>query len=294
MTQIGTLVIPPELKAAFNALISIGDNRNRGVVRKIGYLQSRAKILNMTNKSLLPQVSALWAGLTIAQKNDWKLAGLADTKKAFNLFTQDTCYRLKHGIAGIATPSIYHQFMVGRLEINASADHAILAQFHPHLYYKLKKMAGSTTIMEDVAINETLVLPLTISASFRCNIVPTSAGSRARFYAIIYSSYQGRTIETEIGFNCTNQASWTRGTSTATEVVGVVRSYDLRIELVDCRGWVEWDNVTAEHTGTNWARDYRCNDVNNELTKINYQIEKSWEEQALPTGGAFSSVYPTD
>lgn len=60
------------------------------------------------------------------------------------------------------------------------------------------------------------------------------------------------------------------------------------------RGWLEWDNVLAKHTGTNYARDYRCTDVNNELTSVNYQIEKSWEEQFLPSHTAFDSVYPAD
>ena len=294
MALVGALVIPPELKEAFDRLIGIVDNRNRGAVRKIGYLQSREKILKVTNRSLLPQVSALWSGLTIQQKNEWALAGLVDVKKAYNLFTQDTCYRLKYNIAGIATPSEYHQYMVGRLEINAPADHATLAQWHPHLYYVSKKMAGSTTVREDVAIYETLVLPLTISASYRCNIVPTSAGSRARMYAKIYSTYQGENIETEVGFDFTLETGWTSGTATASTVIGIVSHYDLWIEFIDCRGWFEWDNVVAEHTGTNWARDKRCNDVNNELSKINYQIEKSWEEQALPIGSAFSSVYPED
>jgi hypothetical protein len=91
----------------------------------------------------------------------------------------------------------------------------------------------------------------------------------------------------------TLRSGWQRQTVALTEALGVVRSYNIYLEFVDVRGWLEWDNVLASHTGTNWARDYRCNDVNNTLTRANYQIEKSWEEEFLPVGCAFDSVYPT-
>jgi len=294
MATIGALNIPPALKSAFEKLMGIVDNRNRGAVRKIGYIQSRQKILSLTNRSLLPQVKALSAGLTAGEITAWKNAGAVDGKNWYNLFTQDTCYRLKYGIAGLAVPSILHQYMVGRLEIKAPADSAILKQFHPNLYYVSKKMSSTSTVMQDVAITEALMLPLSIGVSYRGNISPTDAGSICRFYAKIYSRYQGTTIETDVSIPFDYVTDWKRATATSSSIIGVVSHYDLCLEFIGCRGWFEWDNVVADHTGTNWARDKRCNDVNNELSRTNYMIEKSWEEQTLPSGSAFSSVYPTD
>jgi len=294
MAKIGFLYVPPELQLLLANIISITSNRRTGSVRKAGYIPSKAQIVKLTIRSLLPQISELWGSLTVSQKAAWKLAGIQSRQNNWNLFVQDTAYRLKYGIAGLATPSTLHQYKVGRIEINPPADKVVLAQFHPRLYYVNRKVRGDTTVREDVAVNEKLMLPLTIGCSYRAQLTPTKPDYKARFYAIIYSSYQGRTIENEIGFNYNIASGWTRETVTASEIIGVVRSYELRIELDGVRGWFEWDDVVAQHTGTNYARDFRCTDVNNDLTAVNYQIERSWEEQFLPYGSVFSSVYPED
>lgn len=294
MAQIGYLDVPVELQELLRNLISPTSNRRTGAVRKAGYLPSRQQKLKLTTRSLLPQISELWAALSVPQQNAWKVAAAANTMNGWNLFVQDTAYRLKYGISGLATPSPYHQYKVGRIEIAAPADKVLLTQYHPPLYYVNKKMRGNTTLWEDVAVYEKLTLPLLVAMSYRASLTPTREDYRARFYAIVLSSYQGRTIETEIGFNFELESGWTRETASLTEVIGVVRSYNLFIDLDGVRGYFEWDNVAATHTGSNFARDKRCTDVNNELSIVNYQIEKSWEEQFLPTGTAFDSVYPAD
>lgn len=294
MAQVGALQIPPELIELMRNLISPTSNRRTGSVRKAGYLPSRARVNNLTQRSLLPQLRDMWNELTYLEQTRWKQAAGTTGMNGWNLFVQDTAYRLKYGIPGIATPSNLHQYKVGRIEIAAPAERVLLVQYHPELYYVSKKMRGPTQLREDVAVHERLTLPLLIGCSYRCNLVPTREDYRARFYATIFSSYQGRTIETEVGFDFDIESDWQRDTAQLTEVIGVARAYNLRLELDGVRGWLEWDNVVAQHTGSNYARDKRCNDVNNELTKVNYQIEKSWEEQFLPHGTAFDSVYPAD
>lgn len=294
MALTGTLEVPPELLELFRKLLSSTDTRRRGAVRKHGYLQSRQQVTKLTTRSLLPQISDLRAGLTPAEIDQWKAAAAANSQNWWNLFVQDTAYRIKYGLPGLATPSLLHQYKVGRVEINAPADKVILKQYHPYKYYVNKKKRGNTTQRHDVAVFEKLVLPLEIEASYRCQLVPQKEDYSARFYAEIISSYQGRNIYTQAGFDFDINSDWTRGTAVINEVTGVVRSYNLYIELDGVRGWLEWDNVVARHTATNWARDWRCTDVNNELTRANFQIEASWEEQVLPNGSAFDSVYPAD
>lgn len=294
MAQIGYLDVPQELQDLLRNLISPVSNRRTGAVRKAGYLPSRARVLQLTTRSLLPQIGELWGGLSLAEQNAWKIAGAAQSTNGWNLFVQDTAYRLKHGISGLASPSTLHQYKVGRVEVNAPAETAVLLQYHPETYYVSKKLRGSTTIREDVAIHEKLTLPLLIGLSYRSFLVPTRENYEARFYATITSSYQGRSYETEVGFSFNLSSGWTRTTAQATSVVGTCRSYILTISLSGVRGWLEWDNTLALHSGSNFARDRRCNDVNNELTKVNYMIEKSWEEKTLPNGAAFDSVYPAD
>lgn len=294
MAQVGTLEIPPELAEAFAKLLSATSNRRTGAIRKHGYIPSREQVVKLTTRSLLPQIRDAWNALTIGQQNAWKAAAAVTGMNGWNLFVQDTAYRIKFGISGLATPSLLHQYKVGRIEIAAPAEKTVLAQYHPQKYYVSKKMRGKTTQRIDVPVIENLQLPLTVGCSFRTNLVATTDSPKVRFYAIVYSSYQGRTIESETGFDIPLESDWQSQTSTITEVIGVGRSYNLWIELDGVRGSFEWDNVISQHTGTNWARDKRCLDVNNELTRVNYQIEKSWEEEFLPNGAQFDSVYPAD
>lgn len=294
MAQVGTLEIPPELAEAFAKLLSATSARRTGAVRKHGYIPSRAQIVKLTTRSLLPQIRDLWNNLTTSEQAAWKAAAAVTSMNGWNLFVQDTAYRIKYGLPGVATPSLLHQYKVGRIQIETPAQAVRLAQFHPRKYYISKKMPGKTTQREDVAIYEPFQLPLTIGCSFRSNLVAVTDAPKARFYAIVYSSYQGRTIESEVGFDIPLESDWQSQTATITEVIGVGRSYNLWIDLAGVRGWFEWDNVVSLHTGTNWARDKRCLDVNNEHTTLNYQIEKSWEEQFLPAGAMFDSVYPAD
>ena len=294
MALVGGLEVPPELLELFHKLVSPSDTRRSGAVRKHGYLQSRTKVLSLTNRSLLPQIRDLRDSLSPAEIAAWKAAGLAGRQNYWNLFVQDTAYRLKHGLPGLATPSPLHQYKVGRIEIAAPAERVLLTQYHPAKYFINKKVRGNTTIREDVAVYEELQLPLTLQVSYRANLENVRPDYKARMWAVVFSSYQGRTIENEVGINFDLQKGWTRESVVVTDVVGLPRYYQLFIELDGVRGTFEWDNVGSWHSGMNWARDWRCNDVNNELTRVNWQIEASWEELFLPFRTAFDSVYPND
>lgn len=294
MATISALDVPDELAQLFATLVRVNDPRRYGSVAKRGHLPSRAQKLAVSSRSLLPQISEYWRNLTELEQDAWRDAAEESSYNAWNLFVQDTAYRLKYGLTGLAIPSLYHQFKVGQLVIAAPASGARLAQYHPPYFYVLKKVRGSKALYEDVKITEKLALPLEIAISYRSNLSAVGAEPIARFYAEIISSYQGRDIINEVGFDIDLSSDWDRQTVICTEVIGVARSYNLYLEFSDVRGTFEWDNLLSQHSGTNYARDFRCTDVNNTLTRSNYQIEKSWEEELLPTGTAFDSVYPED
>lgn len=291
MAIVNGIDIPDELLKLFNDLVRVVDPRRYGTAGFNGHLLSPAAKNKVSQRSLLPQISAYWASLTTGEKNAWKAAGDEMSYNAWNLFVQDTAYRLKFGLSGLATPSTLHQYKVGKLQITAPASAARLAQYHPISYYVSRKVKGSKALYEDVKLTEKLVLPLTVGLSFKSALTATSGTPIAKFYATIISSYQGRNINNTCGFDIPLTSDWQRQTAICTEVIGVVRSYNLYLTFTDVRGQFYWDNLLAEHTATNWARDFRSTDVNNELTRANYQIEKSWEEELLPTGSAFDSVY---
>lgn len=291
MALIGGLDVPEELIRLFRNLVRVNDQRRYGSVAKNGHLLSREQKLKVSTRSLLPQIKELWAGLSEPDKAAWSAAAGATNMNPWNLFVQDTAYRLKFELSGLATPSILHQYKVGKIEINAPANHALLAQYHPETYYVQRKVRGTKALYQDVRISEKLMLPLEVGLSFKSDLIAAGSNPEVKFYAKVLSSYQGRTIENETGFTIDLSSDWDRQTVVCSEVIGVARSYNLYLSFTDVRGEFYWDNVLANHTGTNFARDFRCTDVNNELSRANYQIEKSWEEETLPTGAAFDSVY---
>lgn len=293
MAITGALDIPPELAGLWGELVRQSSPRRYGSIARQGHFTNPQKKRAVSQRSLLPEIRDLWNALSDSERLDWKNAATNSDQKGWNLFVQDTAYRLKYGLSGLATPSDLHQYKVGKLEILAPADGATLVQYHPNKYWKLQKVTGSKALYIDVPVYEHLQLPLTVGLSYNTNMVATSGSGKITFYAKIISHYQGRDITTLQAIDIPLSSAWSRQTTTATEVLGVARSYELWIDCVDVRGTFHWDNVLSSHSGTNYARDYRCNDVNNTLTRINYQIEKSWEEVYLPSGAAFDSVYIT-
>jgi len=291
MSLIAGIEIPQELLRLFRELVRINDMNRYGSVALNGHLLSRAQSKKVSTRSLLPQIAVFWAGLSAPQKMAWKAAAAETSANGWNLFVQDTAYRIKHTLAGLAIPSDFHQYKAGKMVIASPAFGAKLVQYHPEYYYKQQKVRGTKALFIDVRVEEKLALPLEVGLSYKSEMIAAGNNPEVKFYAKVLSNYQGRTIETEAGFAIDLESSWARETVILSEVIGVVRSYDLYINFTDVRGTFYWDNVLAHHTGTNYARDFRCTDVNNELTRSNYQIEKSWEEETLPNGASYDSVY---
>lgn len=293
MALTGSLDVPQELRDLWAQLFRPVEKRRYSAVAAKGHLMTPQKKRNVSSRSLLPEIAALWQNLTPTQQAAWKQAGAQQGYNAWNTFVQDTSYRLKYGLPGVAIPSYYHQYKVGKIEIGGTAKRVVIMQFHPTTYYKMKKIRGTKSQYEPIKITEQLVLPLEIGISYKSELSSYGGTGSAKFYAEVTSHYQGRNIKTNIGFEMGLSSGWTRQTALASQVLGVARSYSLAIELDNVQGAFYFDNILARHTGANFARDFRCNDVNNSLTTVNYMIESSWEEQFLPSGAAYDSVYPT-
>lgn len=294
MARTGFIDAPENLQVLLANLLQYSNRYiNAGVRKKSGIIPEKKKY-NVPSRSFLPAVAELWAGLSEPERDAWKTAGAQTNLNGWNLFVQDTCYRMKYGYTGLAVPSNNHQYKVGRLQIEAPASKIVISQTHPIEWYKLKKVTGTKSQYYEVSVTEQLMLPLTIGLSYRSDLTAAGGTPIAKFYAKVISHYQGRDIETQAGFDIDLSSNWTRETTTLTEVLGVARWYSLFIELRDVRGYVEFDNVLATHTGSNYARDFRCNDINTPLSRTFFQVSKSWEGIEVPYGSDFESVYPAD
>lgn len=294
MARTGFIDAPDDLRVLLNNLLQYSNRYiNAGLRKKSGIIPEKKKY-DAPGRSFLPAVGEMWRALSEPERTAWKNAGAQTNLNGWNLFVQDTCYRLKYGHEGLATPANTHQYKVGRMQIDAPASKLVISQTHPIEWYKLKKVTGTKSQYYEVSVQEQLMLPLTIGLSYRSDLTAAGASPIAKFYAKVISHYQGRDIETQVGFDFDFTSDWTRETTSLTEVLGVARWYSLFVELRDVRGYVEFDNVLASHSGSNYARDFRCNDIDTPLSRTFFQVTKSWEGIEVPIGADFESVYPAD
>lgn len=260
-------------------------------VAKKNLLSSKKRIVGLTQRSLLPQVAEAWGLLSGAEKAAWKsAAAVCSMTNGYRLFVQDKVIRIKNEMAGNATPSLLHQSWVGGLTIQDPASEIKITQLHPREYWVYHKVYGKKGMYEPLEVIEDWIPPLKISLNYSADLTDLGSGF-AKFYAIVYSSFQGSDVETELKIDLDLSCVWKNTEAILTTFPGYVVAYDLFFHLYNVRGTLYIDNVKAEHSGQNWVRDTFCKDIQQGFTKAFYQIPKHWVAITLPSGADFESIY---
>jgi len=262
------------------------------VVRKVSFY-GRKKVEGLTRRSYIPAIAVIWRTFSDALKDDWKTAGTERGLNGWQAFVADQSKRIKFGIGGQATPSTFHQDLVGQIYITAPAEEVKIVQYHPSQYWVSQKVQGKKRMYEPVSVTEAFSLPLELSINYKSNLVSTGAGSFAKFYAIIRHSYQGQNLTTNLELNIPLVGGWANLNDTISSVYGEVQGYDLYIHLYKVTGTLHFDNPKATHSSQNWLRDPYCKDISKAFTRAFYQVPKHWAAITLPTGTSYNSVYPT-
>ena len=115
---------------------------------------------------------------------------------------------------------------------------------------------------------------------------------RARYYAEIWTSYQGVDYKTAYALNFDDSADWTLLTTSISDLRGIIIGYTLYLDIYGYTGTLLFDNIRATHSGSNWARDPRCDSVNQTFRKAFSIVPPFWVPTSLPTGSSFASYYP--
>lgn len=260
-------------------------------VSKKNLLLSKKRIAGLIQRSLLPQVAAAWNLLTDFEQLDWSDAGAECDLNGYRLFVQDKIIRIKNEMAGNAVTSLLHQSWIGALTIQDPASEIKIAQLHPRAYWVYKKVGGKKGMYEPVEVTEDFALPLKISLNYSADLESVGPGSFAKFYAIVWSSYQGADVDNELKIDLDLSCAWKNAEATLTTAPTYVVGYSLFFHLYNVRGTLYIDNVKAEHSAQNWVRDTFCKDIQQGFTKAFYQIPKHWVAVTLPTGSDFESTY---
>ena len=284
-------LIPAGFDFSFANALQSGDRFTFARYRRKLAFFSRRRRAGLTQKSLLPQIAVLWKNLSALEQQSWSAAGAICGLSGWRLFVSDTSLRIINDMSGVSIPSLLHQQYVGQLAIEAPANKIIIAQLHPQTYWISRKVTASKNQYVPVRITEKFSLPLTISLNYKSNLTAFGGVPRCRFYAIVYSSYQGLTRETLCEIPLDLSRDWVNASATIDWVIGLVRGYSLFFSLENVRGSLYVDNIRAEHSGQNWVRDPFCKDINQSFTKAFFQIPKHWAPVDLPYGSSFESTF---
>ena len=245
----------------------------------------------LKQRTLLPIVAPMWQALTQAERDAWAEAATYSNTTGYRLFVRDTCERIRLELPGSATPSNLHQFKAGLLHVEAPGTEILLIQPHPRTYWTKHHKPGTKGQDMLTEITEDFVLPLTIELSYKTNLVAAGPNPRCRFYALVRSLYQGRNIFTTLSIPCALSSGWVRADQTLTAVQGRPISYDLYLEIYDARGDFWLDNPVSSHSGQNWVRDPKCDNIKTSFTWSWFLVPKHWAAEELPEGADYGSVY---
>lgn len=219
----------------------------------------RSKFVTLKEVTYFFSIAYAWGLFTQAQKDDWTDAADIIGQHNYNLYVQDKAYRIKNAIGGNSTPSIYHQYFVGNINIAGAATSAKILQ------YNFKK----------------ILFPASFGISYHTNLTAAGADPYARF-KFIWNLYKtGETIEEVETIEIPLISGWDKQTVSITQVVGRAGKWRVELELNDVTGDLWFDNPFVLYNGQIQLNDPFCLDV-----------VKWWKGENIPAGVTFTTVYP--
>jgi len=260
MALVMGITLPAGLEIIYNKQIKMYDISVLCNVGKNPQFFPRDKFYTLRGITYLFQIAYAWSSLSDELRDEWKLAGNVIGQHGYNLYVQEKSYRLKYGIGGEPTPSLYHQYTVGHINIQSPASSAFIAQYN----------------------NRRINFPASFELCFKTNL--TSAGSNpyAQLKFTWTRYYEGQNIESTEIIDLPLVSGWDKRKKWITQYKGIRGKWRLELELNDVTGDIWFDNVIVEYSGEIKINDPYCLDV-----------VKWWKGVNLPEGVTFETVYPT-
>lgn len=259
MALVMGITLPAGLEIIYNKTLKMYDISVLCNVGKNPRFFPRSKKVTLREITYLYQIAYAWANMSEADKGDWVWAANIIGQHGYNLYVQDKSYRIKNGIAGNAIPSLYHQFLVGHINITAPASNAKIVQ------YNLTRVN----------------FPATFELCYKTNLVADGANPYARLKFIWTRYYQGENIESTETIEIPLVSGWDKAKQVINYYKGTRGKWRLELELNNVTGDLWFDNIYAFYSGEIKLNDPFCEDVQN-----------WWKLEDMPDGATLSTIYP--
>ena len=280
-------------------------------VRKNIY--TKKKIKNLTQKSLLPEISQKWLHMPVGIQNDWYQFYKDFFKNGYSAFVKAYYQRRVYGITSDPEYNQFYLGKVGNCKIEAPSNRLHIKQDHPNYYYVMRKVPKTKSQFNPVRISEFATFPIYFQISFKSDLVPLSSNYHARIYVRVYTDYQGRRLEKDFiinlpvrsahdslygngeygvsNYGASSVSEWIKTNMIIDKPLGDFRGYEYHIDLYDVRGDLFLDNLIIRHNGINWARDPHFDNMKTTFTRKYYQVASHYDIIDLPNGSSFNSIY---
>lgn len=291
MAKIGYWAFPPEWEPLIKKILKWNDRFFFTSVRRNNTLMTRKRLSGLSQRSLQPAAALEWQNLPSDTKSMWAEAAQSNAQTSFQLYLQEYAQSIKHEIEVPLTPSIFAQNNCGRCMITFPAAGFVLMQEHPYQYFVQRKVTGTRDQMELVSIIEDFDFPFKVGLSYRTELEALSENAKAVFLIEVLSHYQGQDIVTPYEVELPLVSDWHRIETTLKKPIGKPKEYIAYIDVLQCQGVIDFDNILLHHSGQNWARDFRCNNIRTNVTRSFIQIAKHWDPIIMPAGVFYDSIY---
>lgn len=261
MPRVYGITIPAGIEIIYNKSLKMYDISVMCNVGKNVHYLTRSQKYTLRGLSKLFEVAYRWSALSQAQKDAWYIAGDPSGMNGYALFTQDTIYRYLNGLIGLATPSIYHQYFIGHVEIEAPATSCLAVEYH----------------------DTPLSFPCTMSVNYRSNLVSTGPGSFAKLTFQWLRLFSGKNYNERQSIDFGLVDAWQTKQISITQQPGVIGTWALVLELYNVTGNLYIDNLSVEYDGTIQNVDFEC-DV----------FPESFIEEDVGSGVTLESIYCPD
>ena len=262
MAKTQTITIPSGLENLQAQSLEQRDRFVLGVVQSHKSLPTRATKERLRRQSIFSILSPFWRQLTADEKSQWAVAGATSGLSNWQTFISENAGARRHGVSFPVSPSVFHTGNIGYLfsALSSGTFHAF--QAHPKKYQIAAPIPRKRWKSELKTITEPFSFPLELKIRYLLTVLASGDNPSVRFFARVRSNYQGRDIVEDHSIDLVANTSWEEKTLRIDSQLGYLVSYSLHFESVDTSCFLYFDNLSAAHSGTNWLRDPKCNQVN--------------------------------
>jgi len=243
-----------------------------------------------TEKSWLTEISVLWATLTTIQKTAWETAGAVCNLTGYQLFTQDTSYRLENSLSGVATPNNIYQYKVIHV-YNANANwYLSFSQCHRESYDLFIKNPNQKNAYTPTPITENFVPPLKVEFYYKADLTPNPAGNTFHVTVCLVGMKDGVRVTDYQNVELNPSTDWIKFSQDFNLDVDYIYYYYVTIYMFKYTGEAFFDNFNIEHDSQNFAINPSCDDIFR-LAYIHLGFKYyAWEQ----SGGGGDSYFRND